>query len=161
MIARLKLSIRHWKDSECNQMKKEILQLLITSRTYLSNSGYIRLNQKANFNLFRLLTRFSFFDYHVTNNGFTCYYHQIVLYCKTGYWNYRKGKFCKMGELEVHHISGIKTDNSASNLTYVTPEENKLLDYLKDKRIKLKSVVGLPTYFINLISKINKYHTFF
>lgn len=149
-------SIRNWSWSDRNQLKQDIKLEVAQSNTFLSNSGYIRLSKYKNWRLFALLSLFGFFDYHVTNNGFTCYYHQIIAYISSGYRKYIKGEFCLKGELEVHHFDKNKFNNSPENLTYVTPEENKLFEYFVQFKPKMKDLLGLPQRLINIIVKTNK-----
>lgn len=147
---RTQLSIRHWRFKEIKDVIKQVKDNL-TCLTFIPHKdGYLRLHISKHRNLFRLLGLLGFFDFHSTNNGYTCYLHQIVLYCKAGWKLYREGKFCEQGKLEVHHLNSKVTDSfDANNLVYVTPYENKYMaQVIKAKRLLKCLVIGFTSSWV-------------
>lgn len=128
-----KLSIRHWPLHLINLMRRYIWSALQNVTLMKDNGSHRpRLCRSKNKHLFRLLDIFCFFNYHETNQGYTCYVSQVSLFIsgnkdKCGWVDYINGNFCLMGEQEVHHCNNSVTSNHSSNLLYVTPYENKSL----------------------------------
>jgi hypothetical protein len=129
------LSIKHWPVSLINKLRKEIWTAK-ESAVFMknNNSNRQRLSRKQNPHLFKLLSIIGFFDYHITNNGFTCYLYQINHFInggknldKSGWQDYRAGNFMQKNEWEIHHLNHNPIDDSPSNLIKTTPYENKLL----------------------------------
>lgn len=136
------LSIRHWRFTEIKAVIKEI-KLLLPSAMYTSdNYGYQKLSKGNNKELFKLLNKIGFFDFHSTNNGFICYMHQITLYLHKGWKMYRKGLMCNKGVLEIHHKDHNPSNCNPQNLVYVTPYENKLLSRIVQSGFYLGKVIN-------------------
>lgn len=136
------LSIRHWRFIEIKDVIKEI-KLLLPNVVYTSDKyGYQKLIKGNNKELFKLLSKIGFFDFHSTNNGFICYMHQINLYLHKGWKMYRKGLMCNKGELEVHHKDHNPSNCEVGNLVYVTPYENKLLSRIVKSGFYLGKVIN-------------------
>lgn len=158
-------SIRHWPLSQINKLRKEIWAAK-ESATFMKNknSDRHRLSRKQNSHLFKLLSIIGFFDYHISNNGYTCYLYQINHFInggknldKSGWQDYRAGNFMQKDEWELHHLDHDCTNDSPSNLIKTTPYENKLLatcvkgGFYLGKVIKEK--ISDMTKFANLVTQ--------
>lgn len=131
----IKLSIRHWKYSQIRAAISEIKSLLVNLQFIPHPHRYLRLARIKHKELFRKLSAIGFFSFHSTNNGYTCYLHQITLYLATGWKLYRnEGQFCECGLKEIHHLDSDPTNNDPSNLTYITPHQNKALSVMSGTR---------------------------
>ena len=94
---------------------------------YTNKNGYIVLTRDSNSHIFSLLDLAGFFDFHCTNSKKEIAgHHQIMLYIYQGYRFLMKGFTCPWGTYEVHHLDSDPSNNSPSNLTYVTPQENAI-----------------------------------
>lgn len=133
-----RLSVRNWEQHELNLIKRHIYAAL-QEVTYMPNTSedrprISRTQTQENKHLFKLIAIAGFFEFHQSNNGYTCYVSQVMAYIngnkkKGGIWKYIKGQVCNIGELEVHHNDENPTNNNCSNLEYVSPDINKFLHH--------------------------------
>lgn len=93
-------------------------------------------------NLTEQLRNDGFFDFHVTNTGWTYGLSQVLAFYKRnqgGWWLLHKGKVAEKTKIHVHHEDSNSGNNSEDNLSYVTPYLNLFIDFLVDVAIKSKS----------------------
>lgn len=121
---------RGQKYSHYRKLKNLLILKVKDAVTSPTQTGYIRLLRKENQEIFELLDQMDFFKFHCTNNGHSCYLHQINLYLKEGWKKYKNMEYCKIGELEVHHYDNDVNNNNWDNLVYVTPYDNKKLSHM-------------------------------
>lgn len=110
--------------------QRDAIRSLLNKATPFMLGNYVYVSKHRNLDLFRLLKKFGFFKFHVTNtNQSLIAVHQVVAYLGRGWKLYYYGnQRCCKGQLEIHHLDTCTTNNEYRNLWYVTPTENQVLD---------------------------------
>jgi hypothetical protein len=117
------------KPKDIKPFLKEAKNILKSNSLILkqNKSGYLILTRKDNPYFFTLLDNCGFFQFHCTNfKQQICCLHQVSLYLYTGYNYFLMGCKCPKDKFEVHHLDHNVTNNSPSNLIYVTSQENAI-----------------------------------
>lgn len=93
--------------------------------------GYLFYLKNKHEVLFNRLQRVGFFDFYTTNNGWIVSEHQIVaFFCCGGYKAMKNGFVAKKGEIEIHHINSVTTDNRPENLVYLSTSDHQAVSML-------------------------------
>jgi hypothetical protein len=119
----------HKKITTPHRAGKDELTELLSQAVQEIHNGYLVVRRSKNPELFKILAKYHFFDFHCTNRYRQLVgVHQIALYIDKGWARYYyTGRCCVKGQLEVHHLDHNKLNNDPKNLWYVTPTENKVL----------------------------------
>lgn len=119
-------------ESNRKELKRECasaLSLLEGAKTFSNSQGYIFVTRKDNPKLFDYLDNLQFFEFYRNNRKRAIAgVHQIKLWLVRGIysWRYCKNRMLAEGRVECHHLDSNPSNNKASNLTYVTPQQNSL-----------------------------------
>lgn len=111
------------------QQKLQQVKRLIFSKqfkSFITKEKYTVLFGRKNRYLFILLSDIGFFKFNTTNNANIVGLHQIVAYITKGYKAFTSG-FTITKNIHVHHIDSNPSNNTPSNLIYVTSQEHLLI----------------------------------